>query len=94
MPKLFLIHNASVVNTMINVILFSMHFCFQRQLEEEKKLKKREKERARKERLKSEGKLLTEKEKQDRRRFNQMLESMKEQGEWIEVVGGILVLSV
>lgn len=44
-----------------------------------KKLKKKERE----ERLKKEGKFLTEKQKQDKRRLEQMLEAMKEAGEFI-----------
>ncbi|KAK3100060.1 hypothetical protein FSP39_014100 [Pinctada imbricata] len=52
----------------------------QKRLEEERKLKKKQKEKEKKQRLKEEGKLLTAKEKQDRRRALQLLEQMKAQG--------------
>ncbi|KAF7998322.1 hypothetical protein HCN44_009720 [Aphidius gifuensis] len=53
----------------------------QLQLEQERKEKKKLKEKQRKERLKAEGKLLTDKQKQDRARAQQLLaESLKAQG--------------
>lgn len=52
----------------------------QKRLEEEKKLKKKMKKKEREERLKKEGKFLTEKQKQDKRRLEQMLAAMKEAG--------------
>ena len=55
-------------------------FTNQKRLEEEKKLKKKMKKKEREERLKKEGKFLTEKQKQDKRRLEQMLAAMKEAG--------------
>lgn len=49
-------------------------------MEEERRLKKKLKKKEREERAKKEGRFLTEKQKQDRMRLNQMLEIMKEQG--------------
>ena len=48
--------------------------------EQEKKDKKKQKEKERKDRLRQEGKLLTDKQKQDKRRAQEMLESMKARG--------------
>ncbi|XP_059144688.1 eukaryotic translation initiation factor 5B-like isoform X2 [Physella acuta] len=52
----------------------------EKRLEEERKLKKKMKKKEREERLKKEGKFLTEKQKQDKRRLEQMLEAMKATG--------------
>ncbi|GFS24671.1 eukaryotic translation initiation factor 5B-like [Elysia marginata] len=52
----------------------------QKRLEEEKRLKKKMKKKEREDRLKQEGKFLTVKQKQDKRRLEQMLAAMKEAG--------------
>lgn len=52
----------------------------QLRLEQEKKEKKKQKEKDRKERLKAEGKLLTNKQKADKARAEAMIESLKAQG--------------
>lgn len=52
----------------------------QKRLEEERKERRKMKEKLKKERLKAEGKLLTEKQKHERRRAQQMLEAMRNQG--------------
>lgn len=56
-----------------------MEYCFitfhkQKRLEEERRLKKKMKKKEREERAKQEGRFLTEKQKQDRLRLNQMLQ--------------------
>ena len=44
-------------------------------------MKKKQKKKEREERLKKEGKFLTEKQKQERMRLHQMLNNIKEQGQ-------------
>ena len=63
-----------------NLFFIPNPFTNQKRLEEEKKLKKKMKKKEREERLKKEGKFLTEKQKQDKRRLEQMLAAMKEAG--------------
>ncbi|GAB1601092.1 eukaryotic translation initiation factor 5B-like isoform X1 [Argonauta hians] len=52
----------------------------QRLIEEERKRRKKQKEKEKKEQLKAEGKLLTEKQKHERMRAQQMLDAMRSQG--------------
>lgn len=63
----------------------------QKRLEEERKERKKMKEKLKKERLKAEGKLLTEKQKHERRRAQQMLEAMRNQGVELPVKDGTTV---
>merc|ERR1712013_814923 len=49
-------------------------------VEQEKRDKKKQKDKERKERLKKEGKLLTPQQREQKRRAEQMLEAMKQQG--------------
>lgn len=64
----------------------------QKRLEEERRLKKKLKKKEREERAKKEGRFLTEKQKQDRMRLNQMLEIMKEQGQGCNSIFTVAVM--
>jgi len=57
-------------------------------LEQEKKERKKQKEKEKKERLKAEGKLLSQKEKLKRQRAQAMLENLRAQGVEVPEVGG------
>lgn len=52
----------------------------QLRLEKERKEKKKQKEKERKERMKAEGRLLTAKQKQDKARAQELINSLKAQG--------------
>lgn len=69
------------------------HYCSitQKKKEQEKREKKKLKEKERKERLRAEGKLLTDKQKQDKRRAQEMLEAMKAQGLYTKMMHHLTV---